>query len=88
MEHLQEVAVLERFTFTSERKEVKFLVNSDQQCRYENGFSPENGEVIALYFNDNKPTSKLVQSVNDVSTLKSVFKWLTFSIINYEMRYG
>jgi hypothetical protein len=47
--HLQSVAVFERFSFYKEHQ-VTFLVNTEMQCRRDNGFSKDpNDASMALY---------------------------------------
>ena len=87
MKHLQQVAIQERFTFPSAHKQVRFLVNSEAQCRLDNGFSKSDEFVMALYLHAEQPAAKLMEFRDDVFSQQSVFRWLTSSIVNYEMRY-
>ena len=66
--HLQSVAVFERFSFRKDHQ-ITFLVNTEIQCRRDNGFSKDpNDAAMALYLQTDQPAVRLMQSKHDVSS--------------------
>ncbi len=87
MKHLNELGIYERFEFAAEYQ-ISFFVNSETQCKLDHGFKNENEVAIGLYLHADSPVVRMIESKDEVFSLDEVKKWLTLSLVNFEMRYS